>query len=197
MSLAFRLTIPLLAACFSLSLPQSATQSPRIPQEPTCVVEDIDTPTMPACVIQTHDDTLYIPKKYWMHPSFNRYGLPGFFIQSFGPVYINRFGRIVIRDVAVMDNGVDEFHNGLVRIYSNQMWGYADPSGRIVVPVKYSCALNYKDKYDDIGPLVCVGCRMEQQGDYHACVDGTWFHVDAHGKLEPSPRPLSAKPRTP
>jgi hypothetical protein len=197
MSLAFRLTMPLLTACFSLSIPLSAAQSPRSPQGPPCVVEDIDTPTLPACVIQAHKDALYIPKKYWMHPSFNRYGLSGFWIQSFGRVYINRSGRIVIRDVAFMDNGPDDFRHGLVRINRDQMWGYADPAGRIVVPLKYSCALNYKDKYEDIGPLVCVGCRIHLQGDYHVCAGGTWFHVDSHGGLAPSPRPLSAKPRTP
>jgi hypothetical protein len=197
MSLAFRLASPLLIACFSLPIPLSAAPSPRSPQAPLCVVEDIDTPTMPACVIQAHNDVLYIPKKYWMHPSFNRYGLSGFWIQSFGRVYVNRSGRIVIRDVALIDNGLDDFHHGLVRINRDQMWGYADPSGRIVVPLKYSCALNYKDKYQDIGPLVCVGCRMQQQGDYQACVDGTWFHVDSHGNIASSPSPLSAKPRTP
>jgi hypothetical protein len=197
MSLAFRSAGPLLAAFLSLSIPLSAAQANRSPHEPPCVVEDIDTPTMPACVVQAHNDSLSIPKKYWMHPAFNRYGLAPFTILSFGRVYINRSGRIVIRDVAFIDNGPDDFHHGLVRINRDQMWGYADSSGRIVVPVKYSCALNYKDKYDDVGPLVCVGCRMEQQGDYHACVDGSWFHVDAHGRLKPSPRPLSAKPRTP
>jgi hypothetical protein len=186
-----------IAACSSVLMQLSAAEIPRSAQEPPCVVEDIDTPTMPACVVQARDNALYIPKKYWMHPSFNRYGLSGFWIQSFGRVYINRSGRIVIRDVAFMDNGLDDFHHGLVRINRDEMWGYADPSGKTVVPMKYSCALNFKDKYDDIGPLVCVGCRFEQQGDYHACVEGTWFHVDRHGNLAPSPRPLSAKPRTP
>jgi hypothetical protein len=186
-----------IAACFGVLMQLSAAEIPRSGQEATCVVEDIDTPTMPACVVQSRDNSFYIPKKYWLHASFNRYGLSGFWIQSFGRVYINRSGRIVIRDVAFMDNGLDDFHHGLVRINRDGMWGYADPSGRNVVPVKYSCALNFKDKYDDIGPLVCVGCRIEQQGDYQACVEGTWFHVDRHGNLAPSPHPLSAKPRTP
>jgi hypothetical protein len=194
MTSASHFTNTLLAICFGFSVPLSA-QSPHTPRESPCVVEDIDTPTMPACVIQTRGDGLYIPKRYWMHSSFNRYGLSGFWIQSFGRVYINRSGRILIRDVALMDNGLDDFHHGLVRINRDQMWGYADPSGRIVVPVKYSCALNYKDKYEDIGPFVCVGCRIEQQGDYQACVDGTWFSVDSHGNVAstPSPQPLSAK----
>jgi hypothetical protein len=96
-----------------------------------------------------------------------------------------------------MDNGIDDFHHGLVRIDRDQMWGYADPSGRIVVPLKYSCALNYRGKYQDVGPLVCVGCRVQQQGDFRACADGAWFHVDSYWNLAPSSGPLSAKPRTP
>ena len=195
MTFAFRLTKWMLAVCFCLSMSLSA-QSRQAPQLTPCVVEDIDTPTMPVCVIQNRGDGLYIPKKYWMHPSFNRYGLSGFLIQSIGFVYVNRSGRVVIRDVAMMDNGIDDFHHGLVRINRGRMWGYADPLGRIIVPLKYSCALNYKDKDEDIGPLVCVGCRIEQQGDYQACVGGTWFHVDSRGSVAsaPSPQPLSSKP---
>jgi hypothetical protein len=141
----------------------------------SCVVGDIETPTMPACVIQSRNGVLFIPKKYWMHPAFNHYGLSAFTIESFGRVYINRSGRIVIRDVGFMDNGPDEFHHGLVRVNRNEMWGYADASGRIVVPVHYSCAINS----EDIGPLVCVGCRIERQGEHKACLDGHWFHADA------------------
>jgi len=190
MPLARRLAIPLAAAWFSVLMSPATAQSLRSPQESPCVVEDIDTTTLPACVIQARNDALFIPKKYWMHPTFNRYGLSPFTIQSFGHVYINHTGRIVIRDVATIDNGPDDFHHGLVRINHDQMWGYADPSGRIVVPVKYSCALNYKDKYQDYGPLVCSGCRLEKQGEYTSCLGGQWFQVDIHGHLEPAPSPV-------
>ena len=78
MSLAFRLARPLLIACFSLSMPLSAAQSPRSPQKPPCVVEDIDTPTMPACVIQAHNDALYIPRKYWITRPSTAMGSPAF-----------------------------------------------------------------------------------------------------------------------
>jgi len=124
-----------------------------------------------------------------MHPSFNRYGLSPFFIESFGRVYVNRTGRIIIRGVAFMDNGTDDFHHGLVRINRGGMWGFADPTGRIVVPVKFSCALNYADSYQNIGPIVCVGCHDEQQGEYNACVGGHWFLTDRHGHLTPAPNP--------
>ena len=52
---------------------------------------------------------------------------------SFGRVYVDRSGRIVTRDVGFKDNAPDEFHHGLVRIERDGKWGYADPSGRIVV----------------------------------------------------------------
>lgn len=154
-----------------------------------CKAEDVDTAILPACVIQSSDDGLYVAKKYWTHANFNRYGLAPFTIISFGRVYINRAGRIVIRDVAYMDNGPDDFHHGLVRIERKGIWGYADPTGRIVVPMKYSCALNYRDGYQDVGPLVCVGCRIEQQGEYHACLGGKWFRVDSHYHLVPKEAP--------
>jgi hypothetical protein len=159
--------------------------SAQISKQASCIVEDIDTPTMPACVIESHNGILFIPKKYWMHPAFNRYGLSAFTIEAFGRVYINRSGRIIIRDVGLMDNGPDDFHHGLVRINRDEKWGYEDPSGRIIVPVKYSCAINS----EDIGPLVCAGCRIEQRGEYQACLDGHWFHADTRGHLTPSPSP--------
>src|SRR5579863_5714907 len=114
MSLARRLAIPLVAAWFSILMTTATAQSLRSSQESPCVVEDIDTPNMPACVIQARHGVLYIPKKYWMHPTFNRYGLSAFTIKSFGRVYINHTGRIVIRDVGSIDNGPDDFHHGLV-----------------------------------------------------------------------------------
>ena len=159
--------------------------SAQTAKQASCVVEGIDMPTMPPCVVQARNGTLFIPKKYWTHPEFNRYGLSTLTIESFGRVYINRSGRIVIRNVALMDNAPDEFHHGLVRVNREAMWGYADPSGRIVVPVKYSCAINF----EDIGPLICIGCRMEQMDDHRACHGGNWFQTDASGHLTPSHAP--------
>jgi hypothetical protein len=196
MSLTRRFTFPLTACCLGILVALSTPTHFLRSQQASCVVNDIDTPTMPGCVIQSRNGALYIPRQYWMHPHFNRYGLTAFMIESFGAVYVNRSGRIVIRDVAYMDNFPAEFHHGLVGIKRNGMSGYADPSGRIVVPPKYSCALNHQDKDDDIGPLVCVGCRIEQEGEYHACLGGQWFKVDSYGHLEPAPSP-NPEPKAP
>jgi hypothetical protein len=62
----------------------------------------------------------------------------------------------------------------------------------IRVPVKYSCAINEADTSRNAGPLVCVGCRTEQQGEYHACLDGKWFQADKRGHLAPARSPQPA-----
>jgi hypothetical protein len=136
--LPIRVFLTLFAVCINISANPVALACAPEKANAKCVVEDIDTARMPACVIESRNGVLYIPKKYWMHPDFNRYGLSAFTIDSFGLVYINRAGRIVIRDVSFMDNAPDEFHHGLVRIDRDGKWGFADPTGRIIVPLKYS-----------------------------------------------------------
>lgn len=123
------------------------------------------------------------------NPSFNEYGLAPFTILSFGRVYVNHAGRIVIRDVALMDNAPDEFHHGLVRIERDGKWGYSDSSGHVIGPLAYSCALNYEDRSQDHGPLLCEGCQYEQVGEYHVCRGGKWFRTDSRGNLTPTTPP--------
>jgi len=94
MSLASRFVRPLFAVSLIALFSLPAGASPHPPRKAPCVVEDIDTPTMPACVVQSRNGALFVPKKYWMHPAFNRYGLSAFSIDSFGAVYINRSGRL-------------------------------------------------------------------------------------------------------
>ncbi len=180
--LRFALSLIALGVSPSLTIFGVAQSQPL--QTAPCVVED-ESYFLPACVVQTRNGALYIPRKYWRHAAFNRYGLSAFIIEAFGNIYINRSGRIVIRDVATMDNGPDDFHHGLVRINRGDKWGFADSTGRIVVPVKYSCALNYAGRSIDSKPRVCVGCRIEQHGEYHSCVDGQWLYTDIRGHLTP------------
>ncbi|HKF47988.1 MAG TPA: hypothetical protein VKB38_11575 [Terracidiphilus sp.] len=171
---------------------QAQTPSAQSTKPGACVVDDGST-IFPICIFQSRDGALFIPKeylkRYMQNLDFNEYGLAALSVESFGGVYINRRGRLVIRDVAFIDNGPDAFHHGLVRIERDHKYGFADPSGHIVVPMEYSCALNYADQYQDVGPVVCVECRIEQQGEYHACLGGKWFRTDRHGHLTSTPAP--------
>ena len=181
------LAVPVLLGA-GLCAPCSYVQQAAATHSP-CVVEDLEVPVMPACVVQQRKSDLYIPKKYWMHPQFNRYGLAGFIIMDFGRVYVNRAGRVVIRDVANYDNGVDEFHHGLVRIERDGKYGFADEKGRIVLPAQYICAMNYVGVAGDFGPSVYVGGTVVSHGEHSWCEGGKWFRIDKRGKLTPDRNP--------
>ena len=70
---AFLCTTVSLLVCLTLD----GLASSQTSKQASCVVEDIDTASMPACVIQSRNGVLFILKKYWMHPAFNRCGLSG------------------------------------------------------------------------------------------------------------------------
>lgn len=179
-------------AAVTISLGSSMTVLGQFKRAANCPVKESDQWVKPACIVRVRNGLLFVPRKYLKQQEFNQYGLTALWVESFGPLYVNRKGRVVIRDVALIDNGPDDFHHGLVRVLRSGQYGYADPTGRIVVPVKYSCAINFKDQYSVIGPLVCVGCRIEKEGEYTACLDAKWFRTDLNGNLTPVKSPLES-----
>jgi hypothetical protein len=153
--------------------------APAQPNSP-CAVDSEDLPFhFPACaLVQLHGEP-HVPHKYLAGLEFNEYGLTWLQLFPGGYVYVNRNGRIVIRDVSQMDNGADWFHRGLVRLQRDAKYGFADWTGRIVVPIRYDGAGND----DQAGPSVCVGCKTVQEGEHSSFVGGTWFSVDSRGGL--------------
>ena len=147
---------------------------------PRCVVDDeVSEWRFPSCALIVRQGAQYIPSKYMRGALFNQYGLVGLGLDQGGRVYVNREGRIVIRYVALMDNGADPFHHGLVRLERSGKYGFADPKGRIVVPIRYDGAMNS----DEYGPSICVGCKAEGDGEYHYFTGGQWFTLDSGGRL--------------
>lgn len=97
-----------------------------------------------------------------------------------GWVYINRRGEVVVSDVAVMDNGANVFHHGLVRVTRDHRWGLADTRGRLVVPLEYDGMLDYQPGK---GWQVCTGCRAASDGEHGWFEGGRWGWLDRHGRL--------------
>ncbi len=127
----------------------------------------------------------YVSSEYLGCAEFNRYGLAWLDLSPGVFAYADRTGRIVIRDVAMMDNMADQFHHGVVRLKRGEKYGFADPTGRIVVPIRYDGAMNS----DEYGPRVCAGCRVERDGEYSVFTGGRWFDVDIGGRLHEIPAP--------
>ena len=151
---------------------------------PRCVVDAEAFPFfVPACVLVERHGEEYVTSKYLNRLDFDGEHLAWLRLLAGGFVYVDRTGRIVIRDVAMMDNGADDFHRGLVRLQRGAKFGFADPTGRIVVPIQYDGAINT----DEDGPKVCVGCGLRQEGEHAVFTEGKWFTVDARGGLHAIP----------
>ena len=170
----------LIIVCLALEL--SYPQQP----EKTCAVTEEDFPfSFPACAMQQQHETQFVPLKFLRGADFNRYGLTWVRVVPGGYMYVNRKGRVIVRDISSMDNGADYFNHGMVRLERAGKYGYADFKGRIIVPIRYDGALNAANGR----PLVCVGCKAKTTGEYSWFEGGHWFVVDPEGKLHSTPSP--------
>jgi hypothetical protein len=133
------------------------------------------------CVIKNKTGQLFIAPVYLRQLSFTENGLATIYSQEEGWMYVNRKGKVIISGVAVMDNGADTFHDGLVRFIKDTKWGFADEKGHVVVPAVYDGALNFVNGI----AKVCTGCKNECvyahcEARHH--VGGEWFCIDTKGK---------------
>jgi len=150
---------------------------------------------LPTCALETHNGRLYVSKAYLslFFPSIGtslKMDTPGSLASTLLPegdwAYLNRTGLIVVRNVAMMDNGANDFHHGLVRVTKNNKWGLADIRGQMIVPLTYDGMLDYQA---DAGWLACTGCKYVKQSEYGYFQGGDWVRLDRHGKVRSSAEP--------
>jgi hypothetical protein len=101
-------------------------------------------------------------------------------ISGRGWVYFDRTGLVVVEHVAIMDNGADEFHHGLVRVTRYNKWGLANLKGKLVVPMQYDGLLANPS---GLGWLACSGCTTVSDGEHSWPSGGTWSKLDSNGKV--------------
>jgi len=171
----------------SYSRPQQA--APNVIRHGDCVA-DAELLALPACAFETKNGGLYVARYYL--PMFfgsraDAYGSPlsgtnhfAFTAMVGGWAYFDRTGRIIVQNVATMDNGPNAFHHGLVRVERNRKWGLADTHGRIETPLTYDGMLDFQEGK---GWLACSGCHEETGGEYHWFKGGQWFWLDRKGKV--------------
>lgn len=56
-------------------------------------------------------------------------------------IYIDKTGK----EILSADNLVDDINEGLAALYENEKWGYADKTGKIIVPLIYDFVLGFND----------------------------------------------------
>ncbi len=147
-----------------------------------CILPAQDFKEVSNCVKKNKTGELFIAFPYLRQLSFGKNGLAVVYSHEEGWMYVNRKGRVIISGVAVMDNGADVFHDGLVRFSKNNKWGFADEKGRIVVPPIYDGAMNFENGL----AKVCKACELkcvDKECEKHFFSGGEWFYIGTKGKI--------------
>ena len=132
----------------------------------------------PAC-LERRGRLLFVKKKILRRLSFAD-GLASVWNQDFGWMYLDKKGKVIITGVSVMDNGPDDFHDGLVRIERQGKCGFADREGRTAIPPAYDGCLDF----DNAAARVCLKCRSEcaDKGcEHHSFKGGDWLCINTSG----------------
>jgi|GEM_PF-5595674 len=148
---------------------------------------------LPPCAVRSERDQLRVIPSHVAALSFNKYGLAPVCLTEIGWTYIDRRGWVIVRDVAVFDNGASEFHRGLVRVTRDGKWGLADTRGKLVVPLHYDGMLEYRP---EDGWVACGGCRTVERDEHSWFKGGKWLRLGARGKvIGPTQAPGSQAPQ--
>lgn len=158
----------------SVSDKTSATSAP-------CLF-DFERGEVPNCILKSSTGVLSIAPQYLKDLEFDSHGLAAVKSPTDGWMYVNRKGRVLIRGVAVMDNAADAFHDGLVRVVKDKKYGFANRSGRIVIPPVYDGAMNFENG----SAKICNRCQdkcAEPACEHHFFLGGDWFFINTKGAI--------------
>lgn len=123
------------------------------------------------------DGRVAVAPKYPIAQPFGKGGIAAV-VDDKGWAYINRRGDRVIRPF-IVDNGPDDFSDGLARYTEGGKFGFFNTSGRVVIPAQFEFAYPFIKGRAKVGE----GCTSVPDGE-HARIDcHTWRFIQ-----KPPPR---------
>ncbi len=81
-------------------------------------------------------------------------------------------------EVHWFDNGPDYIEEGLFRIIRNDLIGYADATGKIIIDPQFSCAYPFSEGK----AKVANDCNFEKQDEHTEMISTNWFYIDKKGE---------------
>lgn len=177
-----RRSLAVVLACL-LTSAAFAQEKPAPPAAQPCLLNS-ERGEVPDCLVQTPDGQRTVAGRYRRELKFDRPGL-ALIRAAEGWMYVNRAGRVVLDNVAVFDGTPDLFRAGLVRIWKDGKYGYADRKGRITIPAVYDGALSFdRDRAEVCRKCVSVCADRQSQSacQYHVFSGGAWFSIDKKGR---------------
>jgi hypothetical protein len=147
-----------------------------------CVLPAQDFKGAPNCVKLDNKGQLFITTQYLKKLSFGENGLAIVYSKEEGWMYVNRKGRVIISGVAAMDNGADDFHNGLVRFSKKNKWGFADVKGKVVIPAIYDGAYNFENGLAKVNQGCEIKC-VDKECEHFYFSGGEWIYINTKGEI--------------
>ncbi|OGU10481.1 MAG: hypothetical protein A2X61_08705 [Ignavibacteria bacterium GWB2_35_12] len=120
---------------------------------------------------------IVLPAKYRMAEKFSKYGIAAV-VDDSSWAYIDTKGNVVIRPCS-WDNFPDEFCDGLARFKKDEMFGFFNRKGEIVITNKFS----YCSRFSNGLAAFCDGCKKQYIGEYDFYKGGKWGYINTKGKI--------------
>jgi hypothetical protein len=117
-----------------------------------------------------------IPARFQIAGEFSRHGTAPVADET-GWQVIDIAGRTLVRPFLV-DNGPDDFREGLARFQEGGLFGYFDERGRIVIPPRFEFAAAFSEGR----AAFCSGCREIREGEHRRYAGGKWGFIDWQGR---------------
>ncbi|MEJ0032807.1 MAG: WG repeat-containing protein [Bacteroidota bacterium] len=85
----------------------------------------------------------------------------------------------ILFEVYPFDNGPDPVEGGLFRIRQNDLIGFANIEGKIVIRPRFNAVLTFRN---NLAPF-CEGCTLKGDGEHKSWVGGKWGAIDKRGNV--------------
>jgi hypothetical protein len=79
----------------------------------------------------------------------------------------------------LVDNGPDDFQEGLARFQEGGRFGYFDERGRIVIQPQF----DFSASFCGGRAAFCFGCLKTMDGEYSRYTGGKWGFIDREGRM--------------
>lgn len=166
-----------LAAGTTAAQPTQAGEPQRLP----CVMVQQDAfEPVSDCALRRPDGGFTIAAPVLRRLQFDRKGLAPIIIAGEGYAYVRPTGAALV--VATIDNGPDDFVDGLARVRIGGKIGYANRRLQIIVPAIYDGAYPFVKGR----ARVCVGCVAVSDGEHSFYQGGTGLCIDQRGRTRPN-----------
>jgi hypothetical protein len=126
------------------------------------------------CLMTGPDGTATVLPEVLTRATFDEHGLA--WLYADGWYRVRHDGKAV--PVMPLDNGPDEFPDGLARSEYLGKIGYVDAGLRLVIPRRYDGAY----PFDGGIAAVCVGCTVQTDDEHRSYVGGDWFCIGIDGR---------------